>query len=880
MQSAHGDRCLKLIAALAFALGFFGNRDGWAQQKDYLINPYALDYSFLKVCIAERIDSVRRANRLPLLTAHVVPDSAAADHAAFLIRFPGSGHFQKGNKKRRTPAERIAWYGGGYSATAENIAVTYVQKPIEHHPKVEGYYYINLTYRQTARNLVEGWMNSPGHARNILTKKFNATGIAIRCNPDNFMLQAVQTFGAGEGSPYVVPAHSIPDSLAVLKHEAGVERTVYRGPKINRNFKKGKRFAGKGAGTQSITYYVVPWKNARRALNPFHVHTGLMPETFPDTLFDHDQNLVSIPGRLNQRSLWYTQPARLYKASAVLRTARTEFDVHYKDRRVKIAGQETPLKKRPHTFIIRKDHFSPSDGHLILFRKNRLIGVHIVAPLPSETVIPQPVLPPFLSAKGENASETESVVHRENQVRQKVYYERGKTVPAGNEVEAMLAQLPPERLVKKIAIHAYASVEGNPEENVRIFQKRADHLLEVLRQYKVTTGDVVLGLDTRENWALATTQLGDSLGLSSAEQSEVRKFFNDNRNTPAVARLLDEQRYSEVTLELTHPEKINFTPDTLVNRFNRIMASPNLKSEQLMQLQRLQLGYYRMLREKGSSKDFALLNIPEKGMGDLQFNRLMFLIEERLITGTEWLSELHKIGETQKLTTPASAFLIYNNLAFVFNHNFYSGDIDEYFPADTWQSVERSTHALHFKKIRSKKKDPRSTDLILLQLVPTLVKHLNRSGANADIIKKLSAFYLIRLINEYQKISEIKHASGITSLCRQFYRQHLATAELSDDERLRWSLYFNQFSERELSLLLLEPMVRRESPHPDGYKIWISLHHHKDHEWLAEQLLAAAKFLSRDDWQELVSSRQFLPLTILEDYRVRQIYQANLRQTR
>ena len=51
------------------------------------------------------------------------------------------------------------------------------------------------TYEEAAAEMVEGWVHSPPHYKNILTPSFDLTGVAISVNPKDKSITGVQVFG-------------------------------------------------------------------------------------------------------------------------------------------------------------------------------------------------------------------------------------------------------------------------------------------------------------------------------------------------------------------------------------------------------------------------------------------------------------------------------------------------------------------------------------------------------------------------------------------------------------------------------------------------------------------------------------------------------------
>jgi uncharacterized protein YkwD len=81
-------------------------------------------------------------------------------------------YFSHTNPDGKSPFERMEAAGVNCRAGAENIAKTHWDKRIIDGPRI-------TTVEKLAESLVNQWMNSPGHRRNILDGDFDKSGIGI-----------------------------------------------------------------------------------------------------------------------------------------------------------------------------------------------------------------------------------------------------------------------------------------------------------------------------------------------------------------------------------------------------------------------------------------------------------------------------------------------------------------------------------------------------------------------------------------------------------------------------------------------------------------------------------------------------------------------------
>lgn len=140
-----------------------------------------VDYSALADAIVKTTNAVRAKHNLPALEHNRTLDKAGASHARRMVDKQFLAHEDPFDERRRTPADRVRRAGGDNPTPAENIADVpafridsgqpfYLLDPDEpvialepDGPPVERH-----TYASYAASVVEGWMNSPGHRKNLL----------------------------------------------------------------------------------------------------------------------------------------------------------------------------------------------------------------------------------------------------------------------------------------------------------------------------------------------------------------------------------------------------------------------------------------------------------------------------------------------------------------------------------------------------------------------------------------------------------------------------------------------------------------------------------------------------------------------------------------
>lgn len=164
-----------------------------AQVPDSAINPDHFNRALMEHFIKIRIDIVRHGKRLGILQNDSCLYQAAVDQAMYLVKKTEIGHIQN-NRKKNTPMDRAHYYKADYPMIGENVARIYYLTNMQM-KKVSKKPVFLRTYDEAAAEMVEGWVHSPPHYKNILTPPFDLTGVAISVNPRDKSITGVQVFG-------------------------------------------------------------------------------------------------------------------------------------------------------------------------------------------------------------------------------------------------------------------------------------------------------------------------------------------------------------------------------------------------------------------------------------------------------------------------------------------------------------------------------------------------------------------------------------------------------------------------------------------------------------------------------------------------------------
>jgi hypothetical protein len=134
-----------------------------------------------EVAIVELTNAFRKASALQEVKPNQALTAAARAFAAYLAKTGKFAHEADGRK----PEDRAQAQGYQYCLVAENLAWNLNSRGFES--------------AQLAREVVEGWKESPGHRQNLLLRSATEIGVAVVRVPDrNPKFLSVQLFGRPE----------------------------------------------------------------------------------------------------------------------------------------------------------------------------------------------------------------------------------------------------------------------------------------------------------------------------------------------------------------------------------------------------------------------------------------------------------------------------------------------------------------------------------------------------------------------------------------------------------------------------------------------------------------------------------------------------------
>lgn len=158
-----------------------------------------VDYTLLNAALFHATNEQRAKNKMKLFVYSAALERAATGHSQQMLARDFFDHTNTRDRKNRTFDKRIHNEEPNFMSVGENISKQlllkiknneeyYIRKNGEH------YYYsrdskdkdiiAGETYLSFAQKTLKGWMNSPGHRRNILDKDYTHCGCGTATPPN------------------------------------------------------------------------------------------------------------------------------------------------------------------------------------------------------------------------------------------------------------------------------------------------------------------------------------------------------------------------------------------------------------------------------------------------------------------------------------------------------------------------------------------------------------------------------------------------------------------------------------------------------------------------------------------------------------------------
>lgn len=639
----------RLLLTLLLLIGI----RSFAQSPDDPLPVSGINIKYLEHLVKTGVDSVRIAHNLPPLRNDIWLYKAATLHAAYMDSVNKLTHDEPGFKNRFAPSDRVLYCGGtDFSGVGENCLYTFAHTPLkDKHENV----YVNDTYGQMAHNMVNSWVNSPGHYRNIITPGYEFTGVAVAINPKTGKYYAAQVFGTRAGyKPYTSAEDSVFDyssfvpppvtsSFNQVSHEPHSVKHAWKlkAPKdtlhtcalcMAGNFTPGRGTTmfvknGKIIFRTKDTEYMQWLLNNRR--------DGLAAEIVTYKPVDcGNPQFYEKPSRRNGQCVFNGRVLKPLYKKKLKRGFKKKKKYKFREK-IQIASREDDSLSLRGKFRVWNKVFSyPYDAEYFEIVLGKL-PKHTTGFIEYNLVVIQKkqvcAIKHFTSYCGEDWKYTVTSEHPvsfypDTLVLKPIKAKRTFTVPfeqnkyeySPKDIRPFLDSLSTSAFfIHSAVIEAYASVEGSETINKALQQRRSQSIVQAMQTTQRDTFPFTIKTD--ENWALFEKQIQRTPALAvfkGKSREEVKKMLLDTAMAHMAEPWLSKQRYARITLQVSIQPTPKPTCEWLNERYKTWTDSvikSIFKARYLDSLSRLQnYEFSLLLQHKADTQCFRKRKFPTK----------------------------------------------------------------------------------------------------------------------------------------------------------------------------------------------------------------------------------------------------------------------------
>jgi hypothetical protein len=839
-------------------------------QSDFIMDPDHINTTHLARLIHLSFDSIRKKEGNGPLRIHSQLQMLSQESAAVLIdKNTGTSH-------NFTLTKRLEGLSIDLETTGSLEAVSELEEPINYFAPIRNYTYRNQTYGQTAQNLVKKMSVSADFKRLLADARISQLGIGIAYETVSHQLAVVCYYAAGQSDETTI-RQELPQAQSVKIISDTPTQWFKLSKRSNRNLKLAQKWTGRASGYHG--WVTVSKKNLRRAFRWYHFRSGLVSETRTAEQFSNDISYLGQPSRNNQRAITNGTISGLIKRSSLIKSWKEQANPS----QLKILGIKTPIKKWPRysSFKIPTSEFDQSSSQLLVIRKAKLCNIFSINPIPSKELNPSFPPLPFLLPRASSPIQKIISAQADSSAYQ-VYYQRGVTQLKEEDKQGLLEMVEEGTQISKIIIHAFASIEGNLASNEKLFKERALTIQTFLESEGVTSGNVELILHTEENWKdmRQQFQMDSALSkLSDQPESEIRNYINSQKEDSQVTEWLNAQRFAWVNFELIRQVEKEETSQEILQQFNTLLIQPKPTIQTVKKLATLQKKYYNLLVFRNEPLANVLTFPSDNRFGPLRYQQAVFRYQHQSETDENFYSEIKAIHEIPGINPLLKKNCVEHHQTHLANEIYYRNSITPKY--EEWSCPAEKNKSIYLiePKIHHHDFNGFSVWIDVLDLVQKVSQTYQLHKEQRQIARQLDLYYLVNRSQLLLRENKFSYLPEVQKLAKDVWQRHVTGSQLSEPEIIEYALYFNLTHQPSYAFQLLRPLVERTRPNPYALMIWISMHTMQWGELKTEQeVLRAQEFLSKEEWSELVDSGSYLPLTLMERYKIRHAWYSSQEQ--
>jgi len=812
------------------------------------------DATYLEFLVKKQIDSVRISKGLESLVNDSICFRAAQDHSKYMTKLGKLTHSQDRNAQKKTPQKRVEFFGGTNYFAGENVLYTPFDTDMyySHDRRRETHFVGN--YGRVAYDVMMGWVNSPGHFQNIVSKDYEITGLAVEVDWTEKNVYVTQVFAEVHGK-YIES-----DWGQLFPYQEELKKKA-RALTDEKGSKKSK--------VDDVVWRKIPWglkvptkkKHCRGSRSDLLKGEQVKPQRMGDKMalcvYDLYKFRRLVQRRRDGLAFEFLSFAEAYSCEdGSVGLKRNQSNVQSP-----IQGfLQKPIYKKE---ILRQvnEHISNSRGkkrqrnqcfNIVIGdipiqyreRKTEVRLVWIQRKRICEVIQFQPICGSFLDHDPPKIPLSIEVKpdsnFRPSQAPEVfeflIPFAKGFTDFDRKLLNPLFELLSSKDvIVRKAKIEAFASLEGSFALNTQLFRKRAEHLVDAI--VEVQRDSIPTEVIAKENWKDFFKDVKDSdyKFLLKLDSTEIKAYLDQNAHK--LEHILKDHRYTAakfyVYQRLNEQNTSEFAVDEYNARTLELAKKKKLPKLIVARMEKIQ----NFLFWKGLSGDsnWQNLYIPKtKAFADFAFRQAMFTYEHSnvdVMVFYESLKELEKAMGTDK---------------------------------DYLYSV--SAHILNNKQ------HPYLGELLSKAKLQYLLDSEHLEKAAEEEVRLLYHFINANSIFIKYGGRNLRRAKGSLA----FIKKYFDGQNLDKSKRIELASYFVLFHQNDWAAELLRESALSENPDPEELSFYLKILAFQDVEastqLAPDVLLKSKQSLGRETWCDLFLGPCNINFQIFEDQNVLQEY--------
>ncbi|MDG1332674.1 MAG: CAP domain-containing protein [Crocinitomicaceae bacterium] len=816
---------------------------------------------YLEHLVKTRIDAIRAKHDCEALVNDSILYVASDHHAQYMQRKKRITHNETDSVLTKTPQLRAEYFGAENYRVGENVLYVPYNSKVKSKKEKK---FDTHTYQGIADAMVDSWVNSPGHFKNIITKDYQITGLSVSIDPIKERIYACQKFAKVDFkfrfeenkeffnfSEYIPPPvissfDGIPNQLIEHKYPFKL-----RHDKLEQ------------CATCDAVEPEKPYLTLRIERNKFILkveNSEYVQKLIRDRKDGFTVEIVEYEDYMCGNPEYYMKPSRRngqlkLNGFTLEPLYRKDLFKGYKKRKKKkdVRFLKYIFRKDSVSFFRRfgqykSDKYSSQYFEITLGKVPKDIGyyAHNLVYIQNKQICDIDYFTSFCGELYSDYQESEFIPLKSKRAYEfypikeisnfTIPFEQGQVTFTDDDIEPFLSSIGKLKFnIDSIDIHAYASIEGDSIINGRLQQQRAQNIANLIQSRQAKP--IKLSVLTSTDWLGFTTNASKSRRwkfLASKTSTELDEYLKKNDPTELEA-LLAPTRRGDIRIYATIPVAEENYPFLIQKENNRLLteliteANTKKKDSLLGYIEALyEFAHYMVSSDSLAIEELVKFKFPEKSKSTFK------LVQQFLLYGFEYEEEFSRRPDWKKRSNSDFDWL----LKTVVNKK-------DFYPELLLQVARLRTEKFKLKPPSKQIQIQETFDIMSL-----LRNAYDVDSAFRKNIDQVNFDLNVMLLNNIftQSADPLENGMDAAKSISQLYEYYIKHDELTDSIAIALAKCAVHYSEMYAAIGMLEPHAKSDSI--VEYLMQLSWNHSSDEQWqdYYERLLALSYTMNIDTW--------------------------------